>query len=304
MAIAFARLRKGGTPESVAAVGVHELVGIEGVEVAMVVTFPSGPGIVRLAAGGTFMGRDPWLLTDGCGEYLRRRIEVGRTLEDWSQHRAAHEQMSCTWGQTGLQAVQLEPVVVDGAVVGGIVVGSMVPNGRARLLELAPLLAEYGSMIAALLGPEVTKRRRDRRCEGDYRGSSRRRGVPHRLPAGVRYRLPQGRRLRGTDPFRRRHSPGPAIRARQRGRAWARARGSDARGGDDGEHVATGGLLAESQREPTAHPGARRCWPTLLAHRGDRRIVLEVTEHAWSTTTRRCGRRCSDYRQWGSDRRR
>jgi PAS domain S-box-containing protein len=156
---AFARLRRGGTPEEVAAAGVRELTAIDGVDIAMVLSFPSGPGIARVAAEGTFMGRDPWLLTDGCGAYLRRRLESGRMLEDWTEHREAHEQMSCTWGQTGLQAVQLEPVTFDGVVVGGIVIGSMVPNGRARLLELAPLLAEYGSMIAALMGPEVTKRR-------------------------------------------------------------------------------------------------------------------------------------------------
>ena len=86
------------------------------------------------------MGRDPWLFADGCGEYLRRQVETGRSLEGWSEHRAAHDQVNCTWGQAGLQAVQMEPLAFDGIVVGGIVIGSMRPNGRARLLELAPLL--------------------------------------------------------------------------------------------------------------------------------------------------------------------
>lgn len=156
---AFSRLRQGGTPEDRAAVAVNELTRIDGVDVAFMLGFPSGPGITRVAADGNFMDRDPWLFVEGCGAYLRRQLEAGRTLEDWSEHRQAHEQPSCAWGQAGLTAAYLEPVAADGVVVGGIVVGSMAPNGRARLVELTPLIAEFGAMVAALLAPEVAKRR-------------------------------------------------------------------------------------------------------------------------------------------------
>ncbi len=276
---AFARLREGGTPEAVAAAGVHELIEIEGVDVAMVLSFPGGPGIVRVAAGGAFMGRDPWLLTDGCGEYLRRRLEAGRTLEDWSQHRDAHEQMSCTWGQTGLQAIQLEPVTVDGAVVGGIVVGSMVPNGRARLLELAPLLAEYGAMIAALLGPEVTKRREigdvRGRIEGVLANGSFHTVFQPALDIGSRTVVGYEALTRFDDATR------PDLQF-----ALAHAAGL----GLELEAATLSAAMAASTSLP-AH-----CWlslnaspelilehdvlANLLADRGDRGIVLEVTEHA------------------------
>jgi EAL domain-containing protein (putative c-di-GMP-specific phosphodiesterase class I) len=53
----------------------------------------------------------------------------------------------------------MEPLLDDGVVVGGIVVGSMAPVGRSRLLELGPLIAEYGAMIAALLAPDLARRR-------------------------------------------------------------------------------------------------------------------------------------------------
>jgi EAL domain-containing protein (putative c-di-GMP-specific phosphodiesterase class I) len=159
MAGAFARLRQGFTPEERAAVAVNELTRIDGVDVALMLGFPSGPGITRVAADGAFNGRDPWLFVDGCGAYLRRQLETGRTLEDWSEHREAHEQPSCTWGETGLRAVHLEPIAANGVVVGGIVAGSMTPNGRARLVELTPLIAEFGAMVAALVAPEVAKRR-------------------------------------------------------------------------------------------------------------------------------------------------
>ena len=156
---AFSRLGQGGTVASTAAAATRELAAIDGVDVALLLGFPSGPGVTRVSYDGTFMGRDPWLLVEGCGSYLRRQLEVGRTLEDWSEHREAHEQLSCTWGQTGLQAVHMEPLRADGVVVGGIVVGSLVPDGRSRLLELAPLLAEYGAMVAALLAPDLARRR-------------------------------------------------------------------------------------------------------------------------------------------------
>jgi len=159
MAGAFSRLRQEGTPKERAEVAVNELTRIDGVDVALMLGFPSGPGITRVAADGAFMGRDPWLFVDGCGAYLRRQLEAGRVLEDWSEHRQAHEQPSCTWGQTGLSAAFLEPVASNGVVVGGIVVGSMAPNGRARLIELTPLIAEFGAMVAALVAPEVAKRR-------------------------------------------------------------------------------------------------------------------------------------------------
>ncbi len=156
---AFSRLGQGGTVEAMAAAATRELTAIDGVDVALVVGFPSGPGVARVSAAGSFMGRDPWLFVDGCGSYLRRQCEAGQTLEDWNEHREAHEQLSCTWGQTGLQAVRLEPLRSEGVVVGGIIVGSMVPDGRAKLLQLAPLLAEYGAMVAALLAPDLARRR-------------------------------------------------------------------------------------------------------------------------------------------------
>ncbi len=156
---AFSRLGQGGSAESIAAAATRELVAVGGVDSALIVGFPSGPGVTRLSAAGTFMGRDPWLIVDGCGSYLRRQLEAGRSLEDWADHREAHEQLSCTWGQTGLQALRMEPLRADGVVVGGIVAGSMVPDGRSRLLELSPLLAEFGAMVAALLAPDLARRR-------------------------------------------------------------------------------------------------------------------------------------------------
>ena len=276
---AFARLRQGGTPESVAAAGVDELIDIDGVDVAMVLTFPSGPGIVRLAAGGTFMGRDPWLLTDGCGEYLRRRLETGRTLEDWSQHRDAHEQMSCTWGQTGLQAVQLEPVGVDGAVVGGIIVGSMVPNGRERLLELAPLLAEYGSMIAALLGPEVTKRREIGAVRARIEGvlADRSFHIVFQPAFDIRTRSVVGyEALTRFD-----DGTGPDLQFTLAGAAGL---GLELEAATLASAMAAGTVLpAECWISLNASPQLilqHDVLAGLLANRGDRRIVLEVTEHA------------------------
>jgi PAS domain S-box-containing protein len=156
---AFSRLAQGGTLESKAAAATRELIAVHGVDVALVIGLPSGPGITRLSAAGGFAGRDPWLFFDGCGNYLRRQLETARTLEDWSEHRDAHEELSCTWGQTGLQAVRIEPLWSEGVVVGGIIAGSMVPDGRTRLLELAPLLADFGAMVAALLAPDLARRR-------------------------------------------------------------------------------------------------------------------------------------------------
>lgn len=156
---AFARLGEGGSVEAMAAATTRELTAVAGIDVALVVGFPSGPEVTRVSAAGTFMGRDPWRLVDGCGSYLRRHLEAGRTLEDWSEHRDAHEQLSCTWTQTGLQAIRLEPLRSEGIVVGGIIAGSMVPDGRGRLMELGPLLSEYGAMVAALLGPDLARRR-------------------------------------------------------------------------------------------------------------------------------------------------
>ena len=159
VADAFARLRQGGTPTELAAVAVHDLAGIEGVDIALLVGFPSGPGVARIAADGRPLTVDPWLLVDGCGAYLRRRMEAGRTLEDWTDHRDAHEQLSCTWGRTGLKAARLEPLTFDDAVVGGVVLGSTAAGGRSRLEELAPLIAEYGALIASVVGPEMAQRR-------------------------------------------------------------------------------------------------------------------------------------------------
>ena len=156
---AISRLGQGGTVTSMAVASTRELTAIDGVDVALVVGFPSGPGVTRVSSAGTFMGRDPWLFVEGCGSYIRRQLEAGRTLEDWSEHREAHEQLNCTWGLTGLQAVRMEPLRSDGVVVGGIVVGSMAPDGRSRLLELGPLVAEYGAMVAALLAPDLARRR-------------------------------------------------------------------------------------------------------------------------------------------------
>ena len=159
VADAFARLRQGGTPTELAAVAVHDLAGIEGVDIALLVGFPSGPGVARIAADGRPLTVDPWLLVDGCGAYLRRRMEAGRTLEDWTDHRDAHEQLSCTWGRTGLKAARLEPLTFDDAIVGGVVLGSTAAGGRSRLEELAPLIAEYGALIASVVGPEMAQRR-------------------------------------------------------------------------------------------------------------------------------------------------
>ena len=159
VADAFARLRQGGTPTELAAVAVHDLAGIEGVDIALLVGFPSGPGVARIAADGRPLTVDPWLLVDGCGAYLRRRMEAGRTLEDWTDHRNAHEQLSCTWGRTGLKAARLEPLTFDDAIVGGVVLGSTAAGGRSRLEELAPLIAEYGALIASVVGPEMAQRR-------------------------------------------------------------------------------------------------------------------------------------------------
>ena len=156
---AFARLRHGGTATELAAVAVHELAGIDGVDLALLIGFPSEPGIARLASEGSSARSDPWVLVDGCGSYLRRRMEAGRTLEDWSDHREAHEQLSCTWGQTGLKAAWLEPLVLAGAVVGGIVLGSAAAEGRSRLEELGSLIAEFGEVIATVVGPELAERR-------------------------------------------------------------------------------------------------------------------------------------------------
>lgn len=159
VAEAFARLSQGGTPSEAAAIAVHELATLDGVHMALLVGFPSGPGVARLAAKGPALTNDPWLFVDGCGTYLRRQMEIGRMLEDWGEHRLAHEQLSCTWGATGLKAARLEPLERDGAVVGGIVLGSMAADGRSRLEELAPFVAEYGSLIAAVVGPEIAQHR-------------------------------------------------------------------------------------------------------------------------------------------------
>jgi PAS domain S-box-containing protein len=279
VADALARIRRGGSPEEVAAAGVQELTALDGIDVALVLGFPSGPGISRLAADGAFMGRDPWLLTDGCGEYLRRQLEAGRTLEDWNDHRQAHHQMSCSWGQTGLQALQLEPLAFDGVVVGGILVGSMMPNGRARLLELAPLLAEYGSMIAALLGPEVTKRRE----VGDVRARIERVLADHAFHSVFQPVFDMNaRRVVGYEALTRfDDGTRPDL---QFALAVAAELGPELEAATLAGAMAAGAALPED------------CWISLnaspelilehdvlaglLANRGDRLIVLEVTEHA------------------------
>jgi PAS domain S-box-containing protein len=276
---AFARLRQVGTPEERAAVAVNELTRIDGVDVALMLAFPSGPGITRVAADGAFMGRDPWHFVDGCGAYLRRQLEAGRTLEDWSEHREAHEQPSCTWGRTGLRAVHLEPVASDGVVVGGIVVGSMAPNGRARLVELTPLIAEFGAMVAALVAPEVAKRR---------------------AIDGVRATI---ERVLADRAFHSVFQPAFDINAGTLVGYESLTRFTDGTRPDlrFAQGVAVGlGLELEVATMAAALAAAASlpagCWlslnaspelilehrrlSSLLAGRGDRRIILEVTEHA------------------------
>ena len=279
VADAFARLRQGGTPTEQAVVAVHELAGIDGVDMALLVGFPSGPGVARLAADVGAMTSAPWLLVDGCGAYLRRRMEAGPTLEDWSDHREAHEQLSCTWGQTGLRAARLEPLVLDGAVVGGIVLGSTAAVGRSRLEELAPLLSEYGGLIASVVGPEMAQRRQvgGTRMAIERVLSDRAFHSVFQPVVDINQRFAVGfealtRFADGTPPDRR--------------FAQAAAAGL----GLELETATMAAALALSGELPD------RCWLSLnvspelilqrelltqlLLSRGGRRIILEVTEHA------------------------
>jgi EAL domain-containing protein (putative c-di-GMP-specific phosphodiesterase class I) len=173
----------------------------------------------------------------------------------------------------------MEPLRSGGVVVGGIIVGSMVPDGRARLLELAPLLADYGVMVAALLAPDLVRRREvnDVRTVIEHVITDRAFATVFQPEIDINAGTLVGyealtRFTDGTRPdlrFAKADNAGLGLELEVATLASAIAAGVDIPAGCWLSLNASPELILEHDR-----------LAALLADRGDRAIVLEVTEHA------------------------
>ena len=274
----FARLRSGATVEETAAAVCAELIAVAGIDVATVVGFVNGTGVARLAGAGD-LDSDLGRLFEGCcGSYFRTRASR-RRLEDTDQHLAAHREGCCTWSASRLRALHLEPLVSDGMIIGVLAMGSGAPDAGPRMTELAAYFGEYAAVAAALIAPGWANRRR----------SSDLAATIHEIVA--------------TRSFRTVFQPARELSMRAIVGYEALTRFDDGTGPDvqfaqaasvslgvDLEEATLASAIEQAARLPAGPWLSLNVSPTLvtergrlarlLRDRGERTVVLEITEHA------------------------
>lgn len=273
----FSRLRSGATVEETAAAVANELISVTGVDLVAVLGASNGSGLVRVAGSGK-LDVDVDALLHGCSAYLRERMAAGR-LEDADEHHAAHQEASCTWSSTALQVLHVEPLFSDGNMVGALVVGSASLDAKRELRELSTFFGEYAAVAAALIGPGWDDRRRSSDMAGTIREILASRAF-HSVFQPVREL--STRTVVGYEALTRfADATPPEVRF---------AQAISVSLGDDLEEATLTSALTGAARLPdgpwlslNVSPhliNEKRRLARLLRGRGDRKIVIEVTEHA------------------------
>lgn len=164
VAAALARLQLGRSAEETAALLCDELLGLPGIDAAVIVNFLDWRRAVPLAVAGpaglpVAPGRP---LPAARAAYLHGRATQGPWAEAW-RPRPADGRYGQALADLGIQAAAYAPIQNGNGLLGLVAIGTRDPEYARHLIDHLPAVGEFAATANALLGGRLEQSHRDAR---------------------------------------------------------------------------------------------------------------------------------------------